>query len=214
MQNYEDEVEKSPKKNRSLKVAFKKSLASRASDSRLGRKAILAVVGDEGDKVLKCITDVASIQSGKEKGKEVEKCILKFSLKAKILADEGILDVKSTIHAMDPINFLSRKLLEACEMPIEKLKRNKEVLSSLLGNFSRVRDIITELLEDAMKEKNVLKLKELLQYLGSMEFLSSLLMDERCVAQKTVLGKSLRELLKAELEELDNLRTFPRNPKC
>jgi hypothetical protein len=188
-------------KKQSFLFKAKKKFASEIGDTKMGRKAILKFVGEEGEKVVETVSDLADLESGGTKGSEIAKDVLKLSMKGMLMADEGILTRENTFHAMDPINFLAKKVLIACEKTPEEIKENHELIPSLLANFSRVKDIIVQLVENNMKEKNVQKLKDLFVYVGSKSFIECLLLNPEADEHKKQIAASLRLLLKAQLEE-------------
>jgi len=188
-------------KKQSLLFRAKKHFASEIGDTKMGRKAILKFVGEEGEKVVETASDLADIESGGTKGIDLAKDVLKLSMKAMLMADEGILNRENTFHAMDPINFLAKKVLIACEKPADEIKSNHELVPSLMANFSRVKDILVQLVENNMKEKNIQKLKDLFVYVGSRPFLECLLLNPDAAEHKAQVASSLRLLLKSQLEE-------------
>jgi len=88
-------------------------------------------------------------------------------------------------------------------MPKESLTpaKTSETVSSLVANFSRVRDLLGQIVEPYMTEKNHTHLKELFLYIGSNEFVTMLMFDEKAAKSKAKMAAALRTLLKFKLEE-------------
>lgn len=188
-------------KERGLLYRAKKNMASMAGDTKLGRKAILTFVGEEGEKLLQTIYEIAELEGGEDRARIVQKDILKLAMKGMLMHDEGILTRDNTFHAVDPVNFLAKKVLSATEKSPADIRGNHELIPSLMANFSRVKDIFVQLVENNMQEKNLNKLKDLFSYIGSRSFLECLLMNEKAVELKQQVSSSLRLLLKFQLEE-------------
>jgi len=191
-------LKKEKKKSRIEQLAknAKKSVISKASTSTLGKKAIRSHAPEEIKNLIKATTNLVEKEgkSSTEKAKEIEENIFKIGVKTFFILNEGQLTMDDIIKADAPL----RSAMELLSKCYDHAKYSKKVDDKgLMVHFANVNkqaleaaSILTKLLEPHMKPKNLVKIKETIDFLTNPEFLLKVFKEES-------LDDDLQELISA-----------------
>jgi hypothetical protein len=127
---------------------------------------------------------------------------MKMAVKAKLMYDEKQLTMENTMHAADPLDFLAAKVRDALTRSIDAHDKTpidpsalKLTVDTLSANMARVRDMIVQIIEPLMQEKNVEIVRHIFIFLGDTAFLHFLLSNEDVQPNRIVMRDSLSKLL-------------------
>jgi len=195
-------LKKDKKKSRMEQLAqnAKKSVISKATSSALGKKAIRSHAPEEVKNLIKATTnlvekdDTNNNKKNTEKSKEIEENIYKIGVKIFFILNEGQLTLEDVLKADKPL----RSAMEIISKCYDHAKFSKKVDDKgLIYKFTEVHkqaleasEILTKLLEVHMKPKNLVKIKETIEYLTNPEFLLKVFKDDS-------LDEDLQELISA-----------------
>jgi len=190
-------LKKDKKKSRMEQLAqnAKKNVISKATSSALGKKAIRSHAPEEVKNLIKATTNlVEKDNKNSEKAKEIEENIFKIGVKVFFILNEGQLTMEEVLKADKPLR-AAMELLSKCYDHAKFSKRVDD--KGLVAKFGEVHqqaleagEILTKLLEVHMKPKNLVKIKETIQYLTNPDFLLKVFKDDS-------LDEDLQELVSA-----------------
>jgi len=186
------------KDEQSATYRAKKFWASKTVGTRAGRKVITSLLGEDGELLLKALKRATTKFADEAKSKEVKKDILKLAIKAKLCADEGRLTEKNTAHAAQPINSLSVQMLRHLQQAPGTVD-----VSSLAGNFSRIRDLIVDIMQPHLKPKNLEKLVSVFKFIGDPKFLNDILNNEKYAEERNAFKEHLGNVLTPLVQSLE-----------
>jgi len=155
----------------SFSVRSKKSLSSKVSNSKIGRKVIVQLYGDDGENLFHGIKNAASKFYGDGSGEDIEKAVLKFVMKVKILFDENLINASNTEELQDPtFKFVFQFLHD-----LEVSHTNKVNATHSSRALIQVIELASTVFSPHMQKKNIDKFTEMFMKLANADFLDHLL---------------------------------------
>lgn len=175
--------EKAQGRAKSLAFRAKKNIAGKAATSSLGKKAIKAKAPEEVKNLLNAVKNIVERESqSQKKAKEIEKNVFKIGVKCYFLIDSNSITLEQLLAADKPLRE-GLELLSKCH-DHAKYSRNpnvdllREKLNEVQNSLNEAATILTKIVTPHMKEQNVLKIKETLNYLGNPDRLLKIFQDE------------------------------------
>ena len=194
----DDEVEdpSSPRKQ-SLLLRTKKFLSTKTAGNKLGKKAILQAIGEEGEGLFKAFTGSISLFYGATQGKKFTSDLLAIVLKVKILIDEEILklemlkDTEELTHSFvfDVQQNFDRACSDVKHDPIDP----KQACATLV----KLKEAWTGIFSKMMQEKNVNKLKCVVDMVSNLEFMKAVLNKPEYSSFRVDINNFLKQLLES-----------------
>eukprot|EP00475_Leptophrys_vorax_P022379 TRINITY_DN30458_c0_g1_i1.p1 TRINITY_DN30458_c0_g1~~TRINITY_DN30458_c0_g1_i1.p1 ORF type:complete len:395 (-),score=127.79 TRINITY_DN30458_c0_g1_i1:72-1256(-) len=155
----------------SLSVRAKKGLSSKVSSSKIGRKVIVQLYGDDGEQLFHGIKAAASKFYGADTGEEIEKAVLKFVMKVKILFDENLVNAQNTEELQDPTFKFVFQFLHDLEMS----HATQVTAAHSSRALTHVVELASIVFAPHMQKKNIDKFSEMFLKLANADFLNQLL---------------------------------------
>eukprot|EP00475_Leptophrys_vorax_P045081 TRINITY_DN9262_c1_g1_i2.p2 TRINITY_DN9262_c1_g1~~TRINITY_DN9262_c1_g1_i2.p2 ORF type:complete len:450 (-),score=76.91 TRINITY_DN9262_c1_g1_i2:42-1391(-) len=180
------------KKGEKTFLYMAKSWAVRTSAStQVGRAMILSLISEDGARIIETLTEIVEIQNGEKFSCEVKRKLLELVLKAKFLFDEGILSRKDSYKCELAVVAMSKALLEV-------LEDNRGASVEIIEDYcSEVRKHILNFIgeTEAVSQKTLQSLTELMEYFGGSEFIEILIFGKEVAVQRETLRDALFGLL-------------------
>lgn len=89
----------------------KKFMSSKTAGTKLGRKAILKVLGSDGEVLFNAIKESAKLHFGEKKGKMLKEYMLKLIMKISVMVKDKLLTAENTLTGQEPTTDFSSRLL-------------------------------------------------------------------------------------------------------
>jgi len=147
----------------------KRFMASKTTGTKLGRKAILNILGEDGEIMFNAIKEAAKVHYGEAKGKALKADLLKVIMKVNLLLNEERLTPKNTADGHEPLHQLLFQAMQDFEDPDIKVeaKAMADIITVVRAKWIRI-------LDGFMQEKNLDKVDDVFEKLGDVKFLDSL----------------------------------------
>lgn len=165
------------KASRGLKM--KKWLGSKTASSKVGRKAVSYFLGSDGEHLMDSLCDAGGRDRGEKAGKQLKQNIIKLALKSKILYDAQKLNERTTMHLVEPTNYMVLNLVDCLES-----KEDHTDVSVLVHLAKRIKKGIVSLLRAHINDKNLLILTDVFDWIGTEAFLEHLINDPAYAKEK------------------------------
>lgn len=165
------------KKKVGLGERAKKKMAGDIASSGLGKSVIKTILNDETHALLSAMKKIVARESNKKKAEELEKNIIKITVKAYLLINNKKLESDAFLKADKPLR-QAFELMAKCHnhrMPKDVFEAALTKVESLLKEAEH---IITELLQPHLTSKTMFMLASTFGYLGSYNFLYKAFTDE------------------------------------
>jgi len=176
----------SGKKKQSTSMRIKKNVSSGVATSSAGKSLIKEFLGKDGVKLLDLVRKIVTLQDGKKKADEVENDIIRVAVKVILLWKNKDLTTQDLAGTIPGVKAIWSDVIDFCEMSFAydpaKIKEHGEHLSVSF----------TKLLADYITEKNLVKMREVINYLVTKELLDKLFSDEGQDESKKELNRILR----------------------
>lgn len=168
----------------------KKFMGSRTAGTKLGRKAILNVLGEDGEILFNAIKESAKLYFGETQGKKLKEDMLKMILKINLLVNEKTLTPENTSAGQEPIH----ALLFQAQLDFDGTEHHVDpsVLSKRLNEVSTV---WIDIVKKHMQEKNIEKLQEVIIMLGDVKFLDGLFNGAQYKEHRDQISASLGRMM-------------------
>lgn len=192
-----DSSSSSAKKTSSTSKRFsvfraKKFVTSRMGDTRVGRAAVMKVLGEDGDVVVQALKSATTKVKDLKSGKEYKKVGIRMCLKAFNLWKHKDLNVEDS----KPLQRDSQLLAEMFVRDSVGVANGKRCdVASLVKMAHKLHDGVMDLMKPHIQEKNALKLSEILKFFSSHEFLDPLLNSKQLESERMAIEKATLSVL-------------------
>jgi len=183
-------AEEKKAKSGGISSRAKKFMASRTAGTKLGRKAILDVLGEDGELLFNSIKDSAKIYFGETKGKQLKEDMLKMILKINLMVSEKKLTPENTSSGQEPVH----ALLFQAQLDFDGTGHQVDP-TSFVKRMGEVSDVWMKIVEKQMQSKNLQKLREVLDMLGDKDFLTKLFNDAAYKEHRDNISAGLARLM-------------------
>jgi len=171
------EIEK--KKKEGLLSRTKKNIAGSAASSVLGKKLIKSILNEETSALLVAVKKIVTKESGKKKADEIEKNIIKITVKAYLLVDKKEIAGDSFLQADKPLRQAFEILIKCFNgRGRAKPEQIRAALDKAEVFFKNAEKVITGLLQPHVSAKNMFRLAATFSHLGSASFLDKAFADQ------------------------------------
>jgi hypothetical protein len=165
----------------------KANLGNKLASTSVGQGILKTSLPDEITALISALRVAAEKELDAKKGVEVEKSILKLSIKVYFLITGGKLSSDDLLLADKPLRTALEMLSKCHDHARYSQKVNesllKEKLEIVQNNLYEAGAILTKVLTPHLKPKNVAMVKRLLQLIGNAPFLFKLLMDNSLIEE-------------------------------
>mmetsp|Transcript_11453 Transcript_11453/g.42753 ORF Transcript_11453/g.42753 Transcript_11453/m.42753 type:complete len:349 (-) Transcript_11453:281-1327(-) len=203
---------------------FKKFLASRATESAAGRKAIVKHIGEEGHEILHHLKAAAIKFSSVSTGKEMKLHIMKLIMKVAVLVDNGELRQDEATEATQPTLELARLIMDA--MHTEDLEARTGFAAGIKAKMEELHGMLLPVLQSKMKASNAGRFTTVVEFFGNEEFLRKLLSEDEYYDDREAIHRNLNLVLSAtqpnhttsqldeqrRMKRLEHFKTILENP--
>jgi len=174
----EREDVKSKKKN--IMNRTKSKVVSKTATSAIGKKVMKAIINEETATLLDALKKIVKKESGNSKrAEDLEKNIIKISVKSYLLIEKGKLEGESFLKADAPLRE-AFELLSRCYN--QKGRVNQEVFFNALlkveALLKQSEEIITNILAPFLTTKNIYRISSAFGTLADAKFLQRVFYDE------------------------------------
>jgi hypothetical protein len=183
-------AEEKKAKNGGISSRAKKFMASRTAGTKLGRKAILDVLGEDGELLFNSIKESAKIYFGEVKGKQLKEDMLKMILKINLMVSEKKLTPENTAIGQEPVH----ALLFQAQLDFDGTGHQVDP-SAFVKRMNDVSNVWMEIVKKQMQENNLQKLREVLDMLGDKQFLDKLFNDAAYKEHRDNISAGLARLM-------------------
>jgi len=188
---------KEKRKTRAQQLAFKvkKNVGSKVASSSLGMKTIKSQAPEEVKNLIKALAHIVERESkSSKKAAEIEENIFKIGIKSYFLIDGGKFKWDELLEADKPLRQALELLIKCHDHAKFTRNPNPKILQEKFVQVSQYlsdsAEMLTKLFTGHMKPKNIAKVKETTDYLGSPERLTKIFLDD-------TLNNDLQELIDA-----------------
>uniref|UniRef100_A0A7S2WBI3 Uncharacterized protein n=1 Tax=Mucochytrium quahogii TaxID=96639 RepID=A0A7S2WBI3_9STRA len=186
------ETEKKNKMSRKVSTFnAKKKVASKIGDSKMGRKALIKLLGPEGDALVGALKSAVTKIDNKDLAKELKKDLFKWVMKASVLVQHKTLTKDNT-------RYLRRPAQLGMERMVEMADRNKpgdREVDKLSTEIKALGDMVRKLMEPHCQDKNANKITKLFDYYADPNFLDKLMNDQALEEERETILEATRNLL-------------------
>ncbi|CEO94967.1 unnamed protein product (mitochondrion) [Plasmodiophora brassicae] len=167
-----------------------KFVGSATAGTKLGRKAILGVLGDDGEAIFNAIKDSAKIVFGETQGKQLKQDMVKLVLKVGIMLNEKLLTPENTSEATEPLQALLVQAHRSLENP--DLGADPQFL---VAAMNRAFAVANPIVSRHMKPDNVKKLQNVTKQLSDQAFVDAVLNRVDLRPQRVALADTLQRIM-------------------
>ncbi|GMI33479.1 hypothetical protein TeGR_g6588 [Tetraparma gracilis] len=196
----------SPVKTGGMFFRAKKHMASRLTDSSIGRQTVIKFFGHSGDSLLQSVQSVAEYVEGKEFAKQLMVDIMKIVGKVGLLYSNKVVSEESFEPIVPSLLEMASNLQYNLDLKDSSSRDGRAVADA----FEKLHKILFNLIKDHMQEKNSAKLTHVCDYLKSSKHLDALFTDPHLEAQRITMHTHISRLVdpfSAEMEATNkNLR--------
>jgi len=161
-------------------VSAKKSAASGAASSGVGKKVMKAIVNDETTTLINALKALVTVESGSsKKADELEKNIIKIAVKAYILVDNKDLKGEQFLVADKPLRDAFNLLVKVFNgRGRAKKERVVEALQRVEADLKKAEKVITDLLQPYLSGKNMFSLASIFSTVANLKFLETVFYND------------------------------------
>lgn len=174
-----DRGEMEKKKKEGILSRTKKNIAGSAAASVLGKKVIKSILNEETSALLVAVKKIVTKESGKKKADEVERNIIKITVKAYLLVDKKEIEGDAFLGADKPLRQAFEILIKCFNRRGHaKTEQIRGALEKAEVFFKNAEKVITGLLQPHLSGKNMFRLAATFSHLGSASFLEKAFADQ------------------------------------
>jgi len=174
------------KKRQSTAMRVKKNVGGKAATSSGGKGLIKEFLGKDGASVLDIVKKIVTIHENKKKAEDVENAIIRIAVKVILLWKNKDITGEDIAVTVPGVKAIWSDVIDFCEMSFAydpaKIKEHGE----------RLQVDFCKLLSQNVSEKNLSKMKDVMNYLVAKELLDKLFADEAQEELKKELNRILR----------------------
>jgi len=161
-------------------VAAKKSAASAAAGSGVGKKVMKAIVNEETTTLINALKALVTVESGSsKKADEMEKNIIKIAVKAYILVDNKDIKGEQFLVADKPLRDAFNLLVKVFNgRGRAKKERVVEALQKVEADLKKAEKVITELLQPFISGANMFRLASIFSTVANLKFLETVFYND------------------------------------
>jgi len=170
----------------------KKWAASKMSDTKAGRAAVIKYIGEEGEAVMDALESAVTKMESEKAAKEMKKDIIKLLLKASVSWQEKRINEAAAKAAILPMTKLGDLIVEYCKLPAGDVD-----CAALSTAVLAAHDVLLRLITPVMKEKNHARFSEIARFAASPSFLNPLLNDPKYSSEKKAVHDQMASIVEA-----------------
>jgi hypothetical protein len=194
------------KKQGSTFFRAKKYMASRLTESSMGRQTIIKFFGHSGDSLLQCVQDVACQLKGKEFASALMVDIMKVVGKVGLLYQNKTISEEAFKDVVPHLLEVASQFQYALELRDASARDMRPVADA----FRKLYETTFGLIRSHMQEKNSSKLTTVCDYLSSADHLDPLLHDPDLEAHRVTMQTHISRLMDPYASEMAETNKFLR----
>eukprot|EP01103_Thecamoeba_quadrilineata_P003648 TRINITY_DN13407_c0_g1_i1.p1 TRINITY_DN13407_c0_g1~~TRINITY_DN13407_c0_g1_i1.p1 ORF type:complete len:217 (-),score=46.87 TRINITY_DN13407_c0_g1_i1:23-643(-) len=192
------EKKKEKESSGSLAEQAKRSIASKAATSTLGKKLLTKVMNDDANNLMKAMKKLIEYQTDKKRATDIQNTIIRLLVKAHRQIEAKKLKEEQFALADRPLRKTFRRILrmtaeyDQLKNEPEKMKENFAALESYLRE---VQKIVLGLLDPYLSDKNKAKFNDTINFLSAPDFLTKVWADSRSKPEITKMCSAMEKYL-------------------
>ncbi|CAK9048078.1 Tumor necrosis factor alpha-induced protein 8-like protein 3, partial [Durusdinium trenchii] len=172
-------------------LGAKKAVASKIGESKVGRSALIKLMGPEGDAGVSALKEAVAKFEDRPTAKELKKDTFKWVLKASVLIQNKSLTRDNAAHLKRPALGCAERVVDICDRRPAGSRDMSKVSSELLA----LGDMLKALLESHSQDKNVAKIDKIVKYYANPVFLNDVMNKPAYQEERDTILASLKTIL-------------------